>query len=60
MDQNDLRMLITLLSFAAFVGIVAWAWSGRQKPRFEEAAQVPFLDNDLPDARETHRAGDRA
>ena len=25
-----------------FIGIVVWAWSGRNKQRFEEAAQLPF------------------
>lgn len=27
-----------------FVGIVLWAWSGAQKPRFEEAARLPLND----------------
>jgi cytochrome c oxidase cbb3-type subunit IV len=44
MDVNDLRVVTTLLSFVAFVGVVAWAWSRRNQARFDEAAQVPFLD----------------
>jgi len=44
MDINDLRIATTLLSFAAFIGIVVWAWSRRNKPRFDEAAMLPFAD----------------
>jgi cytochrome c oxidase cbb3-type subunit 4 len=60
MDQNDLRLILTLLSFAVFVGIVWWAWSGRQRQRFEEAAQLPFLDNDLPREAEILKAKEQA
>jgi cytochrome c oxidase cbb3-type subunit IV len=49
MDVNDLRSLTTLLMFAAFIGIVAWAWNGRRRARFDDAAQLPFAD-DLPAA----------
>jgi cytochrome c oxidase cbb3-type subunit 4 len=44
MDINDLRAMVTLLSFAAFAGIVVWAWSGRNRQAFDEAAQLPFAD----------------
>lgn len=55
MDINDLRTLITTISFLVFAGIVFWAWSSRQKARFEEAAQLPFAGEDLP----AQRTGDR-
>ncbi len=42
MDVNDLRILETVLAFVAFVGIFAWAWSGRARRRFDEAALAPF------------------
>ena len=48
MDLNDLRVLITVLSFIIFAGIVYWAYSSRQRARFIEAANLPFLDSDLP------------
>ena len=48
MDINDLRTLITTLSFVVFVGIVIWAWSSRQRTRFDEAANLPFADAELP------------
>jgi cytochrome c oxidase cbb3-type subunit IV len=44
MDINDLRSIVTLVSLLTFLGIVAWAWSKRNKERFEEAAQLPFQD----------------
>ena len=36
----------TVLTFAAFLGIVAWAYSKRRAAAFEEAANAPFA---LPD-----------
>ena len=48
MDVNDLRILVTALSFVVFIGIVAWAWSSRQRARFDEAANLPFADGELP------------
>jgi cytochrome c oxidase cbb3-type subunit 4 len=46
MDVNILRSIITAVSFALFLGIVWWAYSSRNKARFEEAAQLPFADDD--------------
>ena len=43
MDVNDLRSIVTVLSLLTFLGIVAWAWSRRNRARFEEAAQLPFV-----------------
>jgi len=51
-DINTLRIAVTVVSFAAFVGIVLWAFSGRARRRFEEAARLPFAeDEDLNVAR---------
>jgi cytochrome c oxidase cbb3-type subunit 4 len=36
----------TVLSFLAFLGIVAWAYSSHRRVAFEEAANAPFA---LPD-----------
>ena len=33
---------MTLVMFAVFVGIVVWAWSGKQRDRFEAASQLPL------------------
>ncbi|MDP2792874.1 MAG: cbb3-type cytochrome c oxidase subunit 3 [Sulfurisoma sp.] len=47
MDINDLRSIVTVLMFLAFVGIVWWAYSGRRKDAYEAAARIP-LDDDEP------------
>ena len=41
-DINTLRAIATVSSFAAFIGIVWWAWSKRRSEDFEEAANLPF------------------
>ncbi len=46
MDINTVRSVVTLLAFGCFVGIVLWAWSGRHQSDFDEAAQLPFRQND--------------
>lgn len=45
MDINDMRSAVTVLSLLSFVGIVFWAWSKRNKERFDEAAQLPLQDD---------------
>ena len=45
MDVNTVRGLLTLVFLIAFVAIVCYAWSGRNRQRFDDAAQVPFEDN---------------
>ena len=44
MDIGWLRGLITLLSLLCFVGIVAWAYSPRQRARLEQEGRTPFCD----------------
>ncbi|MBK6866463.1 MAG: cbb3-type cytochrome c oxidase subunit 3 [Burkholderiales bacterium] len=42
MDINLLRSIVTVVALLVFIGIVAWAWSSRNKQRFDEAARLPF------------------
>ena len=42
MGINELRVAVTLVSLAVFIGIVVWAWRGR----FEAAAELPLLGDD--------------
>jgi cytochrome c oxidase cbb3-type subunit 4 len=42
MDINILRALVTVASFAVFVGIVVWAWRRRNTQDFRQAANLPF------------------
>ena len=46
MDINDLRSIMTVLSFAAFLGIVWWAYGKGSKHRFDDAANLPFAEDD--------------
>jgi cytochrome c oxidase cbb3-type subunit 4 len=47
-DINDIRIAWTLASIAVFAAIVAWAWSRGARSGFEEAAQLPFMDEPRP------------
>ena len=46
MDINDLRTIITVAAFVTFIGIVLWAYSGKRKAAFDEAARLPFAGDD--------------
>ena len=46
MDINTLRSIVTVAIFIIFLGIVAWAWSSRNAASFEEAAQLPFKQDE--------------
>ncbi|RBP27898.1 cytochrome c oxidase cbb3-type subunit 4 [Marinobacter pelagius] len=47
MDINELRGIHTLLVMAAFFGIVWWAYSAHRKKANDEAAQLPFDDDEV-------------
>lgn len=47
MDINLIRSLITLVAFLVFLGIVWWAYGPGQRDRFEQAARIPFDDDEL-------------
>lgn len=40
--------IVTAILLAAFLGLVAWAWSKRRKRDFNEASQLP-LEEDRTD-----------
>jgi cytochrome c oxidase cbb3-type subunit 4 len=42
MDITTMRIVATLASMVCFIGIWVWAYMGRNKERFDEAAQLPF------------------
>ena len=46
MDINILRSIVTVISLVTFLGIVVWAWSSRNRDRFDEAANLPFDEED--------------
>jgi cytochrome c oxidase cbb3-type subunit 4 len=46
MDLNLARSLVTLASFAAFLGIVWWAYGPARRERFERDARLPLEDGE--------------
>ncbi|OGA09705.1 MAG: cytochrome oxidase [Betaproteobacteria bacterium RIFCSPHIGHO2_12_FULL_69_13] len=46
MDLDLIRIAVTLAAFAAFLGIVWWAYAPARKRRFERDALLPFDGDD--------------
>ena len=59
MDIDDLRVVVTVVSFLVFVGIVVWAYSRKRKRDFDEAAQLPFRGEDFGDNAASTKTGKR-
>ena len=47
MDINTMRGIFTALAMIAFIGVWIWAWSRKRKRSFDEAANLPFADDDI-------------
>ena len=46
MDVNDLRVLVMVAGLALFLGIWVWSWSAKRREAFDEAARLPFADDE--------------
>ncbi len=46
MDLNDIRAVITVASFATFLGIVWWAYGARRKAAFDREARSILDESD--------------
>jgi cytochrome c oxidase cbb3-type subunit IV len=46
-----LRDLGTVSALLAFIAICVWAYSGKRKAEFDEAANLPFADDDAHEER---------
>jgi cytochrome c oxidase cbb3-type subunit 4 len=57
MDINDIRVLVTVVSFLTFVGIVWWAYSARRAASFDRAARsvLEEADDDMAQAAQGRR-----
>ena len=49
MDSGTWQGIGTLLAMAAFLGICWWAFSKHKRKDFEEAAQLPFAEDEDTD-----------
>ena len=45
LDVNTLRSFVTALSFVLFLVIFAWAYLPARKGGFDEAAHLPFAED---------------
>ena len=45
-DIGTIRGLGTVVVFIAFIGVVLWAYSSKRKSNFDEAANLPFADEE--------------
>ncbi|MFI8746954.1 cbb3-type cytochrome oxidase subunit 3 [Pseudomonas sp. NPDC077186] len=50
MDIGTIRGIGTAVVFIAFIGVVLWAYSSKRKSGFDEAANLPFADEE-PDSK---------
>lgn len=44
MDQGLIGSIFTVIVFVAFIGACWWAFNGRNKKKFDEAANIIFED----------------
>ena len=47
MDAAVFHGLWTGALLVIFIGIVVWAWSGKRKSAFDEAARLPLEDDEM-------------
>lgn len=57
MDMNLFRGIITVILLVAFIGLWIWAWSSKRRKQFDEAANLPFRDEN--ETTNDHSRGDR-
>jgi cytochrome c oxidase cbb3-type subunit 4 len=50
MDINQMRAAVTVLSLFCFIGLVFWVWASHRRAAFDEAARLPFLDDEANDS----------
>jgi len=46
MDLVTFHSWLTVAMFIAFVALIVWAWSGKRRRAFDEAARLPLEDDD--------------
>ena len=46
MNYSLILSIWTIVVMVLFIGIVLWAWSGKRKQSFDEAANIPFDEDE--------------
>ena len=46
MELNTLRIVMTLISFAVFIGIIAWTLAPGNRAAFNAASMIPLADDE--------------
>ena len=59
MDLNTVRIIMTIVSFAVFAGIIAWALAPANRRSFQEAAMIPLDDDTTTPPAQTMTKGAR-
>ena len=54
LDYVTFSTVMTVVMLIIFIGIVAWAYSGKRRAQFDEAARVPFEDGDAPGGEDSN------
>lgn len=55
MDLITVRSIFTVLVFVAFIGVWIWAWSSKRKKSFDEAANLPFVEDGNPEHTDSQK-----
>lgn len=58
MDFGTLQGIGTILAMVAFLSVCWWAYSGRNKKRFDEASKLPFLEDEPSRSEEVESPGE--
>jgi cbb3-type cytochrome oxidase subunit 3 len=55
LDFGLIDIIWTVVVMILFIGIVIWAYSGKRRKAFDEAARIPLEDDDLPTAEDSSK-----
>ncbi|MGP4714687.1 cbb3-type cytochrome c oxidase subunit 3 [uncultured Psychrobacter sp.] len=59
MGIGDLQIFATVAAFIAFIGVAWWAYSPKNKKRFEEDAQLALDDEHIQSLSDEQRNKDK-
>jgi len=55
MDLNIIRSAVTEILFLLFILLCVSVWSRRRRAEFEEAARLPFEENELAESTNSRK-----